>query len=220
MSFTILPINCTRIQRFVELRYWSLEDAQALLDWHLQHERHFRQGWNNNMSLVNYDAVPAEGETTWSLMLYKLDYFKTSFAILIPFNFERDERGILRAYTKFGMIKHRAIVWSIQEDCYLEGSGRDALIELLLKRIASGMNWDIRKSYKNLIRRYRLVELLNAPLLNLHSGLDVHHKGGVDKILSQSFFNLDDRACNLKVMDRQSHSTLHYVEGDLGFVEM
>jgi len=220
MSFTILPVNCTRLQRFVELRYWSLDDTKALLDWHLNYEQHFRRGWNNNMSLVNYDVVPDEGEVTWSLMLYKLDYFKNSFAILIPFNFEQDSRGISRAYTKFGMIKHRAVVWSIEENCYLEGSGRNALIEMLLKRIVNGLGWDSFKSRKNLIRRYRLVEILNSPLLNLHSNLDVHHKDGIAKLLSQSSFNLDDRTLNLGVIERQAHSTLHYSQGDPAFIDM
>ena len=220
MSFTILPINCTRIQRFVELRYWSLEDCQALLDWHLNNERHFRQGWNNNMSLINYDAVPAEGETTWSLMLYKLDYFKNSFAILIPFRLEQDIRGLPRAYTDFFTIKRQAVVWSIEEDCYLKGSGRNALIEMLLKRIVSGMGWIAPKCYKNHIRRYRLVQLLNSHLLQLHSSLDVHHKDGEGKLLPQSSFNIDDRTINLEVVERQAHSILHYAHGDLGFVDM
>lgn len=221
MSLTILPVNCTRLQRFVELRYWSLEDCQALLHWHLNYERHFRQGWNNNMSLVNYDVVPAEREVTWSLMLHKLKYFDCSFALLIPFKFEQDSRGILRAYTDFFTIKRQALVWSIKDGCYLEGSVRNAMVEeVLLKRIVSGMDWTTPRCYKNHIRRYRLVELLNSPMLNLHAGLDVHHKDGVEKILSQSSFNLNDQVRNLEVINRQAHSTLHHVQGDLGFVDM
>jgi hypothetical protein len=220
MSSNILPVNCKRLQCFVELRYWSFADVKALLNWHVKHEHHFRRGWNNNMSLVNYEVAPLEGEATWSLMLYKLDYFKNSFAILIPFNFEQDSRGIPRAYTKFRMIQKQAVVWSIEENCYLQGSGRNALIETLLKRIVSGLGWDSAKCYKNQIRRYRLVELLNTPMLNLHSGLDVHHKDGIAKLLTNATFNIDDRSTNLEVIPRSLHSSLHASQGDLDFIEM
>ena len=209
-----------KIQRFFQLKYWSRGDCMALIDWHLTYERHYRRGWNNNLSLTNYDIEPGTDEVTWSIILYKLDYFKNSFAIAIPFKFETDSRGIQRAYTKFRMIKRQAVVWSIEEECYLEGSGRNSLIEMLLKRVVLGMGWDSSSCYKNVIRRYRLLEILNSPKLYLCNGLDVHHKDGIAKILSGTTSSIDDRKVNLEVVDRAAHSSLHASKLDTAWVDM
>ena len=209
-----------KIQLFFQLRYWSLDTCKALINWHLIHERHYRQGWNNNLSLTNYDIEPNTSEVTWSVILYKLDYFKNSFAIAMPFKFLADDRGVPRAYTKFRTIKKQAVVWSIEEGCYLEGSGRNSLIEMLLKRIVSGMGWDESNCRENVIRRYRLLQILNNPKLYLCGGLDVHHKDGIAKILSGNTLNIDDRMVNLDVVDRPTHSSLHASKLDTGWVDM
>lgn len=221
MSLTILPINCTRLQRFVELRCWSLEDCQALLDWHLQHERHFRKGWNNNMSLVNYDVVPAEGETTWSLMLYKLQHFDVSYALMIPFKFRIDSRKLPRAYSTFALIRDTAIVYCRKTDRVLTGTDRAPVIDGLISRIYLGFGW--ARNYRTMkapIHRYRLLTILDDPDRSLTRKQDVHHEDGITKIRSGSTSSVNDTISNLEALPRAIHRALHAEGLDTGWVEM
>jgi len=221
MSLTILPINCIRLQRFVELRYWNLEDCQALLDWHLQHERRFRRGWNNNLSLVNYDVVPAEGETTWSLMLYKLRDFDVSYAVMIPFKFRIDSRTLPRAYSTFARIRDEAIVYCRKTDRVLTGTDRAPVIDGLISRIYLGFGWaQTSKTKEYPIHRYRLLTILDDPKRFLTRKQDVHHEDGIAKIRSGGTSNVNDTISNLEAFPRAIHRALHAKGLDTSWVDM
>ena len=169
---------------------------------------------------MNTDVLLSD--KTYSLVLMKLEHFKSSFALILPFQFHSDERGILRAYTKFQMIKKETKVFSIEEDKFLGGSYRDTVVELLINRIIRGMGWNTNTCNKNLIRRYRLVSILNSPHLHLHRNIDIHHLSGLSSIISGNSVNsaLDDRAKNLLMIDRGEHCILHNNSGDDKFVDM
>jgi hypothetical protein len=221
MSITILPINCTRLQRFVELRYWNLEDCQALLDWHLQHERRFRQGWNNNLSLINYDVVPAESGTTWSLLLYKLQHFDVSYALMIPFKFRIDSRELPRAYSTFARIRDEAIVYCRKTDRILTGTDRAPVIDGLISRIYLGFGWaQTSKTKEYPIHRYRLLTILDDPDCSLTKKQDVHHEDGITKIRSGSTSSVNDTISNLEALPRAIHRALHAKGLDTNWVEM
>lgn len=169
---------------------------------------------------MNTDALLSE--KTYSLILMKLEHFKASFALILPFQFHMDNRGIIRAYTKFRMIKQDTVVWSMEENKRLDGSGRDAVLEILINRVIAGMDWNSSTCNKNLIRRYRLVSILNSPYLHLHRNIDVHHLTGLSSIISGdiSYSALDDRIKNLSVTDSKEHKLLHLNAGDFEFVRM
>ena len=221
MSATILPVNCTRLQRFVELRYWSLEDAMALLDWHLNYERHFRKGWNNNMSLVNYEVYPADQELTWSLMLYKLESFEVSYALIMPFKIKADDRCVPRAHTTFALIRDMAIVYCRETNCILIGAYRAAVVDGLIKRIYLGFGWkQTTKTKEYPIRRYRLLTILDDHDLSLTSKQDVHHKDGIAKIRGGDTSNINDTISNLDPLPRAIHRAMHSEGLDSGWVDM
>jgi hypothetical protein len=169
---------------------------------------------------MNTDVLLSD--KTYSLVLMKLEHFKSSFALIVPFHFHSDEREILRAYTKFQMIKKETKVFSVEEDKFLDGSGRNAVIEILINRVITGMGWNPNTCSKNLIRRYRLVSVLNCPHLHLHRDIDIHHVQGLSSIISGDIINsaLDDRTKNLVLMSRKEHNSLHINFGDNGFIEM
>jgi hypothetical protein len=161
-------------------------------------------------------------DISYSLVLMKLEYFKSSFAIILPFRFSIDGRGIVRAYTKIRSIKKDAVVWSMNESKFFEGSARDAVVEILINRIVTGMGWNGSKCLNNLIRRYRLVSILNYPHLHLHRDDHVHHVSGLSKLITgeNSIAALDDRIKNLKIMNRVEHKQLHLKSGDENFIRM
>lgn len=210
-----------RLQRFVWIKYWSLDDCLALLGWYLTYERHYRGGWNNNMSLTNYDADPADKEITWSLMIYKLEYFKVSYALIIPFKIRADSRGIPRAYTTFTLLKENAVVYCRNTNRVLTDTDRSPVIEALAKHIRLCFNWrDNSKANKQPIHRYRLLTILNSPDVKLSSDIDVHHKDGINKILNNNCADLDDRARNLQVLPRSEHYQIHHENLDSNWVDM
>ena len=221
MPATILLVNCTRLQRFVELRYWSLEDTQALLDWHLNYERHFRKGWNNNMSLVNYDVSSADQELTWSLMLYKLESFEVSYVLIMPFKFETDSRDLPRAYTSFALVRDTTIVYCRETNCILTGAYRAAVVDGLIKRIYLGFGWKRNpRTMKAPIRRYRLLTIIDNPDRSLTSKQDVHHKDGIAKIRGRERSNVNDTISNLEDLPRAIHRAIHSDGLDSDWVEM
>lgn len=169
---------------------------------------------------MNTDVLLSD--TTYSLVLLKLEHFKSSFAIILPFKFEQDIRGIVRAYTKFRTIKRDAVVWSCKENKFFDGSAKDAVIEILINRVISGMGWNGLKCQDNLIRRYRLVSILNSPHLHLHRNDHIHHVKGLSRLISgnNSIAALDDRIKNLKIMNSLDHESFHRKSMDEGFVKM
>jgi hypothetical protein len=169
---------------------------------------------------MNTDVLLSD--TTYSLVLMKLEYFKSSFAIILPFRFSVDSRGIIRAFTKIRSIKKDAVVWSVAESKFFEGSARDAVVEILINRIINGMGWNGLRCLDNLIRRYRLVSVLNYPHLHLHHHDHVHHVSGLSRLISgeNSIAALDDRIKNLKIMNRVEHKQLHLKSGDENFILM
>ena len=222
-SSPILPnlstqqLSIFRIQRFFQLKYWSREDCIALLRWHLMYERHYRRGWNNNLSLTNYDLPSRPDELTWSLMLYKLDYFDVSYALIMPFKFETDCRDLIRAYTTFALIRANTIVYCRKTDRVLTGTDRAPVVDGLVKRIYMGFGWKpTAKTKKYPIRRYRLLSILNSPNIFLTKDEDVHHLDGIDKILSGDINTINDTVRNLEVLTRAKHSLKHVDGLDLG----
>jgi len=210
-----------RIQRFFQLKYWSREDCIMLLCWHIVHERHYRRGWNNNLSLTNCDLPSHPGEMTWSLMLYKLEYFDVSYALIMPFKFETDCRDLTRAYTTFALIRDNAYVYCHKTDRVLIGTDRAPVIDGLVRRIYVGFDWKpTAKTKEYPIRRYRLLSVLNSPDLFLTAKEDVHHLDGIDKILSGDTRTINDTVRNLQVLTRTNHSLKHVEALDLNWTEM
>jgi hypothetical protein len=209
-----------RLVYFYNLSLWDFSDCCSLLSWYNGFERLFRKGWNNNLSLMNTDVLISD--TTYSLVLLKLEHFKSSFAIILSFKFSVDGRGIIRAYTKFRSIKKDAVVWSVKENKFFDGSARDAVVELLINRIIAGMGWNGLKCQDNLIRRYRLVSILNSPHLHLRHDDHVHHVSGLSRLISgdNSIAVLDDRIKNLQIMNRLEHKQHHLKSGDDKFILM
>lgn len=214
------PVAVDRLVYFHNLSLWDFSDCCSLLSWYNGFERLFRKGWNNNPSLMNTNVLLSD--VTYSLILLKLEHFKSSFAVILPFKFEQDARGIVRAYTKFRSIKKDAVVWSVKESKFFDGSARDAVVEILINRIINGMGWNGSKCLDNLIRRYRLVSILNSPHLHLHRDNHIHHVSGLSRLISgnNSIAALDDRIKNLLIMNRIEHRQIHLKSGDDKFVLM
>jgi len=210
-------ISCNRLARFYRLQTWSVDDVEHLLRWHLDHERKFRQGWNNNMSLTNTN-VPID-EVTYSLIAYKLAHFKLSFLLIMPFKVEKDSRNIPRAFTTFTEIKRGCRVFSQQSGTFLEGEERRILIDGLLNRIMLGFGWSNQTS-RNKIYRYRLVAILNDPKLVIDRDIHVHHLDGIDKILSSTNSDcLNDTIRNLKILTMSEHNELHNNSDDANYMD-
>jgi hypothetical protein len=211
----IPTLNITKLVRFHQLRIWSESEVESLLNWHLANESHFRRGWNNNLSLISTNVSP--GEVTHSLICYKLEHFKLSFLLIMPFQVEEDSRNILRAFTTFTDIKRHCKVFSQQSEAFLEGEDRQILIDGLCKRIQIGFGWSNMQK-RNLIYRYRLVAILNDPKLVIDKDIHVHHLDGINKILSGNNDCLNDTIRNLQVLTMSQHNELHNSSGDDGFI--
>ena len=154
-------------------------------------------------------------------MLYKLDYFDVSYALIAPFKFETDSRDLLRTYTTFALIRDNAIVYCRKTNRVLTDTDRAPIIDGLIKRIYLGFDWkQTSKTKKYPIRRYRLVEVLNSPDIFLTRDLNVHHRDGIDKLKIGDVSAINDTLRNLKVMSRADHRTLHHEQGDFGFSNM
>lgn len=166
------------------------------------------------MSLTNTNIL--SGETTYSLIAYKLKHFESSFLLIMPFKVEQDARNIPRAVTTFTNIKMDCRAFSRQTGMFLYGEERRLLIDGLLNRIMLGFGWDNLKS-RNKIYRYRLVTVLNDPKLVIDRNIHVHHLDGIDKILNIDNDCLNDTIRNLKILPKYIHSELHIYNGDEDF---
>lgn len=213
----ISPTNITKLVRFYLLRQWSVDEAEHLLRWHLDHEKAFKKGWNNNLSLINTNVLT--DEITHSLICYKLEHFKLSFLLIIPFKVNKDIRNISRAFTTFTDIKRHCRAFSQQSGLFLAGEERRILIDGLCNRIKLGFGWD-NEQRKNKIYRYRLVSILNDPKLVIDKDIHVHHQDGIKNILNSNFDCLNDTVRNLKILPMSEHSSEHGYFGDDKFIGM
>jgi hypothetical protein len=211
---TLIVTNITKITKFHHLNIWSQSDCIDLMNWHVKHERHFRRGVNNNLSLYNYDI--SEGETTYSLLNFRIDLFVPSVMVICPFKSYKDVRGIIRLSASFHSLKADSRLFD-RNGNELLGVERDNTINLLVDRIVNGMNWNQQTCHKNMIRRYRLVKLLENSKCTLTSDLDCHHVTGHSNHLSEHI--IDDTSKNIKIMSKDSHSQLHYDMDDENFVD-
>jgi hypothetical protein len=208
--------NYTKQTRFESVRARSLEQVTDLLEWHLEHERRSRKGWNNNLSLVGDGGI---GEITWSMIAMKIGRFKSSVILLIPFSFINDSRNISRAVCTFKTIRTCCRAFCLASRAYIEGDELEQLIELVCERIRVQFGWN-NCTNNNKIYRYRLVMIMQQPDLLLNRELHVHHHNGVMNILSGNLDSLDDRYCNLSVLPKDVHNILHISNDDVGFISM
>ena len=188
-----------------------------LLSWHLDNERYFRKGWNNNLSLKNNDV--ANGDITYSLISYKLKHFESSFLLIMPFKVEMDSRNIPRAVCTFASIKRHCKAFSQQSGMFLEGEERRLFIDGLLNRIMLGFAWQSQNN-KLKIYRYRLVAILHDYKIFIDSEMHIHHLDGCAQILNGNNDCLNDTIRNLKLIQSDEHCTIHNLAGDEGFVDM
>jgi hypothetical protein len=187
---TLIVTNITKITKFHHLNIWSQSDCIDLMNWHVKHERHFRRGVNNNLSLYNYDI--SEGETTYSLLNFRIDLFVPSVMVICPFKAYSDVRGIIRLSTTFHSLK--------ADSRLFDRNGNE---------------------YNHKIRRYRLNWILSCPKFDIDSSIDIHHKNGLKSILYASETTItDDRFTNLVSLRRDVHSAIHIMNGDDKFVDM
>lgn len=168
------------------------------------------------MSLTNTNVVG--DDITYSMIAYKLEHFKLSFLLIMPFKLEQDTRNITRAFTTFTDIKRHCRAFSQQTGAFLDGEERQILIDGLCKRIMLGFGWDNQQK-RNLIYRYRLVAILNDPKLMISKDSHVHHIDGVDKLLSGNNDCLNDTIRNLKILTISEHCNLHLNSGDIDYVD-
>jgi hypothetical protein len=187
------------------------------MNWHVEHERHFRKGINNNLSLYNYDI--SEGETTYSLLNFRIDLFVPSVMVICPFKAYSDVRGIIRLSTTFHSLKADSRLFD-RNGNELLGVERDNTINLFVDRIINGFDWH-GDLYNHKIRRYRLNWILSCPKFDIDSSIDIHHKNGLKSILYASETTItDDRFTNLVSLRRDVHSAIHIMNGDDKFVDM
>jgi hypothetical protein len=186
------------------------------MNWHVEHERHFRKGINNNLSLVNHDI--SEGDVSHSLLSFKKELFISSALVILPFKAYSDVRGIVRMSTSFHSLKTHSR-WFNMNGGEVVGEDRNNIINLLVSRILVGFDWHGHCTNYS-IRRYRLNWLLSNPKFNLDRNIDIHHESGLQSILDPSHSILDDRCNNLVSLKREVHKTIHFLNGDDKFVEM
>lgn len=185
--------------------------------WHVKHERHFKKGINNNISLCNYDI--SEGEMSYSLLNFRLDSFVPSLMLICPFKAYEDVRGIIRLSTSFHSLRTDSR-WFNRVGDELVGDERINIINLLVGRVINGFDWSGTCTNYS-IRRYRLNWLLSCPKFNIDSTIDIHHNSGLQSILDPSQDVIaDDRFSNLVALRRNVHRTTHFLNGDNGFVDM
>ena len=154
-------------------------------------------------------------------MLYKLDYFDISYALIVPFKFKLDSRKHPRAYTTFALIRDNTIVYCRKTDRVLIGTDRAPVIDGLIKRIYLGFGWkQTAQTSEYPIRRYRLLTILNSPDLFLTKAEDVHHLDGVEKILKDGTFTINDTIRNLEPLPRDAHYQVHQQSLDFKWKDM
>jgi hypothetical protein len=187
------------------------------MNWHLQHERHFRKGINNNISLCNYNI--GVGEISYSLLNFRTALFVPSVLVICPFKAYEDVRGIIRLSTSFHSLRSYSRSFDMNGD-EVVGQDRINIINLLVERIVSGFNWSSNCTNYS-IRRYRLNWLLSNPKFDIDRNIDIHHNSSLKSILytSQDIV-IDDRFSNLSSLRRNVHRTIHFLNGDDDFVEM
>jgi hypothetical protein len=185
------------------------------MNWHLEHERRTRKGWNNNLSLINHSIC--DGEVSYSLLAWQFKPFENMILLVIPFKAVRDVRSITRMYTTFSTIRTGCRAFSQSSKHFLIGDELDNIIQLLIDRIIDGFGWNHQTCHKNKIRRYRLVKVLENNKCTLSSDLDCHHLTGHSNHLSEHI--IDDRSKNIKILDKLDHCSLHNDMSDTNFVD-
>jgi hypothetical protein len=183
--------------------------------WHLEHERRLRRGWSNNLSLVNHSI--GDGDTSYSLLAWQSKPFEKMILLIIPFRISRDVRSIKRMYTTFSMIRSDCRAFSQSSGSFIVGEELDNIIQLLIDRIIGGFGWNQYSCGNNLIRRYRLVKVLENSKCTLTPDLDCHHVTGHSNHLSEHI--IDDTSKNIKILDKLDHYSLHNDMGDTNFVD-
>ena len=210
--FILSITNITKITKFHHLDIWSQSDCIELMRWHLKHERHFKRGINNNISLCNYSI--SVGEISYSLLNYRFDVFQPALMVICPFKAYTDARGIIRMATTFRRLKIESR-WYDRHGDEIISDERKYIINMFCEHIQSGFSWTGNpKNYQ--IRRYRLNALCSQPNLVLNRTIDCHHRNTLKSILDVT----DDRFSNLSIMPRDEHYQLHIKHGDDGFIDM
>jgi hypothetical protein len=207
--------NYTRLTRFESVRTWSALETVNLMNWHLEHERRTRKGWNNNLSLINHSIC--DGEVSYSLLAWQFKPFENMILLVIPFKAVRDVRSIKRMYTTFSMIRSDCKAFSQSSKHFLIGEDREYIINLLIDRIIDSFGWNQQTCHKNKIRRYRLAKVLENSKCTLTSDLDCHHLIGHSSGKLEHI--IDDRSKNIKILDKVDHHSLHDCFGDTNFID-
>jgi hypothetical protein len=207
--------NYTRLTRFESVRSWSVDETVNLMNWHLEHERRTRKGWNNNLSLINHSIC--DGEVSYSLLAWQSKPFEKMILLIIPFKAVRDVRSITRMYTTFNMIRSECKAFSQSSNQFIIGEELDNIIQLLVDIIIRDFGWNEQTCHKNLIRRYRLVKVLENSKCTLTPDLDCHHLIGHSSGKLEHI--IDDRSKNIKILDKVDHYSLHNDMGDTNFVD-
>jgi hypothetical protein len=214
---TLIVTNITKITKFHHLNIWNQQDCIELMRWHIKHERHYKKGINNNISLVNHNINV--GESSYSLLNFKLELFVPATLVICPFKAYSDVRGIIRLSTTFHSLKTHSRLFD-RNGNELLGESRDNIINLLVSRIISGFDWSGNCTNYS-IRRYRLNWILSCPKFDIDRNIDIHHKNGLQSILDPSQSTItDDRFNNLTSLRRDVHRTIHFLNGDNDFIDM
>jgi hypothetical protein len=178
---------------------------------------------NNNLTLVNTNVSIKDKTETWSLMIYRLQYFKVCYALILPFTPQVDERGIVRYATTFKSIKRDCKVYCRVKNEFLDALDRSPVIDGLIKHLRTSFGWNDDRDYRKYkIFRYRMLAVLSTPGLIISKDIDVHHISGLDDILSgiDEVQTIDDRSRNLRLLTRDNHSSLHFDFGDTEWIDM
>jgi hypothetical protein len=190
--------------------------------WHIENERHFKKGINNNLSLCNYSI--SEGEISYSLLNYRYDIFTPALLVILPFKAYTDVRGIIRMAATFRTIRDESRWFKRNGDEIIGdeiiGDEKIYIISMLQNRIIDGFSWS-SSLYNYKIRRYRLNAILSSPNLIIDRNIDIHHNSGLKSILEGTDDSItDDRYSNLMMMDKQDHYYYHHHEnGDTSFID-
>ena len=211
-QFILSITNISKVTKFHQLRIFSQLDCVEIMRWHVNHERHFKKGKNNNISLCNYSIL--EGETSYSLLNYRYNVFEPALMLICSWKAYTDARGIIRMATTFKRLKTQSR-WFTRTGEEILSDEREYISNMFCERIQSGFSWSGNpKDYQ--IRRYRVNALCSRPNLIIDRYIDCHHQSGLKPILDVT----DDRFSNLEIMERDSHFKLHLDNGDMGWVEM
>jgi hypothetical protein len=207
--------NYTKQTRFESVSSWSESETIDLMEYHLGHERRLRRGWSNNLSLVNHSI--GDGDTSHSLLAWQVKPFEKMLLLIIPFRVSKDVRNLQRMYTTFSMIRGGCRAFSQSSGSFIVGDELNNIIQLLIDRIINGFGWNQYSCGNNLIRRYRLVKVLENNKCTLSSYLDCHHLIGHSSHPSEHI--IDDRSKNIVILDKLDHCSLHNDMGDTNFVD-